>query len=63
LPGIGQIDIWDDKVVTDNDLSQSFFYAVEDIGRPRAESAVEHLLEMNPDVKGEAFVLPPNELL
>jgi molybdopterin/thiamine biosynthesis adenylyltransferase len=26
LPGVGQIDIWDDRLVAVEDLSSSFFY-------------------------------------
>ena len=27
LPGIGKIDIWDDRILTQSDLCNSFFYA------------------------------------
>lgn len=58
LPGVGHIDIWDTRIVTLDDLSSSFFYAPEDIGKPRAMAASTNLLEMNPDVKGQAFCKP-----
>lgn len=56
LPGVGHISIWDDRIVAVEDLSCSFFYAPEDVGSFRAEAAVRNLTEMNPDVKGEAFI-------
>ena len=49
--------------MTLSDLSSSFFYAPEDIGKPRAVAASANLLEMNPDVRGEAFCKPISELL
>ena len=63
LPGVGEIDIWDDRTVSLNDLSSSFFYAPEDIGKSRAQAVSSNLLEMNPDVKGEAFVVKPLSLM
>lgn len=36
LPGVGTIDIWDDRKVVQADLASSFFYAPEDIGKTRA---------------------------
>ena len=63
LPAVGQIDIWDSRRVTLQDLSSSFFYAPEDIGNPRAQAASANLLQMNPDVKGQVFVRDPSELI
>jgi amyloid beta precursor protein binding protein 1 len=64
LPGVGHIEVWDEGKVELEDLSTCFFYAPEDVGRPRAEALIENLVEMNPDdVKGKAFVLSPLELL
>ena len=63
LPAAGHIDIWDSRSVTLEDLSSSFFYTLEDIGKPRAEAASVNLLEMNPDVKGEVFVRNPIDIL
>lgn len=60
---MGYVDIWDTRIVTLSDLSSSFFYAPEDIGKPRAVAASANLLEMNPDVRGEAFCKPISELL
>lgn len=44
LPGIGFIDIWDDTVVTVQDLSSSFFFEHENVGQPKAEIASKNLL-------------------
>ena len=49
--------------MTSADFSSSFFYDQEDLGRPRAQAASANLLEMNPDVKGSAFVEKPSALL
>ena len=40
LPGVGYMDIWDQGIVTQEDLSLSFFYAPEDLGRSKAEAAI-----------------------
>ncbi len=46
------------------DLATCFFYAPEDVGRPRAEALIENLVEMNPnDVNGKAFVQSPLDLV
>lgn len=41
----------------------SFFLDVESFGKSRADSAVRFLLELNPDVSGEAIVDHPDSLL
>jgi NEDD8-activating enzyme E1 regulatory subunit len=63
LPGVGFIDIYDDQILTLADLHKSFFFAPEDVGKARAQAASANLLEMNPDVKGEAIVAKPCSLL
>lgn len=70
LPGVGHIDIWDQRKIELSDLSGCFFYAYEDVGTDtkyvgkfRAEVACANLIEMNPDVKGSAFVRSPKELI
>lgn len=60
LPGVGHIEVWAEGNVTQEDLATCFFYASEDVGRPKAEAVIQNLLEMNPeDVKGQAFVRNP----
>ena len=64
LPGVGHIDIWAEGTVDIADLSSTFFYSPEDVGKNKAEILLENLLEMNPDdVKGKAYVRSPAELL
>jgi molybdopterin/thiamine biosynthesis adenylyltransferase len=46
------------------DLATCFFYAPEDVGRPRAEALIDNLVEMNPnDVVGKAFAQSPLDLV
>ncbi len=59
---MGHIDIWDDRILSLQDLSSSFFFSPEDIGKPAAVAASANLLEMNPDVSGLAFVRDPLDL-
>lgn len=64
LPGVGHIDIWAEGTVDISDLSSTFFYSPEDVGKNKAEILLENLLEMNPDdVKGQAYARSPAELL
>ena len=53
LPGCGEVDIWDNEKIEVSDLSSSFFYDHDSVGRYKGEEALKNLLEMNPDVKGE----------
>ncbi|KAG8235621.1 hypothetical protein J437_LFUL014879 [Ladona fulva] len=53
LPGIGSFTIIDGAKVTEEDCCTNFFVDPESIGKPRAESATQLLLELNPDVKGD----------
>ncbi|QIW99024.1 hypothetical protein AMS68_004542 [Peltaster fructicola] len=50
LAGIGSLTIIDDGLVTEEDLGACYFLREEDIGKPRAESAIPRLLELNPRV-------------
>lgn len=52
LPGFGQFTIIDDKNVIEEDLGVNFFIRASDLGKNRAEAAMECLAELNPDVKG-----------
>ena len=46
------------------DLATCFFYAPEDVGRPKAETLIDNLVEMNPDdVNGKAFAQSPLDLV
>ncbi len=56
LPGVKQIIVVDDTLVTNRDLSNNFFVTPESIASPRAKITLELLLELNPDVKGRAIV-------
>jgi len=63
LPGVGQVDIWDTEKIIVEDLSQSFFYEYESVGRFKGEEALKNLLEMNPDVEGKWHNKGVKELL
>ena len=52
LPGVGEICILDNNLVTDGDCNNNFFVSTKDKGKPRAKVVLDYLLEMNPDVKG-----------
>jgi amyloid beta precursor protein binding protein 1 len=54
LPGIGNITIVDEELVTDADLGVNFFLAEESLGKSRAEETCKYLEELNPDVKCQA---------
>ncbi|GFR05999.1 NEDD8-activating enzyme E1 regulatory subunit [Trichonephila clavata] len=53
LPGVGAFTILDGKVVNGQDAGNNFFLDKDSIGKSRAKVATEHLLELNPDVRGE----------
>ncbi|KAG8627778.1 hypothetical protein KVT40_003651 [Elsinoe batatas] len=55
LPGIGQFTIQDSALVTEADLGVNFFLGEHSRGKPRAQEACKHLLELNPDVQGHAI--------
>jgi len=63
LPGIGSVTIVDDQDVTDRDLGNNFFITEGDLGKKRSEAVKSWLLELNPDVNGEAVVAHPADLL
>jgi amyloid beta precursor protein binding protein 1 len=52
LPGIGKFVVLDDNVVTEKDLGCNFFVDGSKLGKSRAQSVTELLIEMNPDVSG-----------
>jgi len=51
--GVGQLRVIDDDVVDLSNLQRQTLFATADIGRPKAEVAVERVGAMNPDVQVE----------
>lgn len=49
--GVGEIGIVDFDVVDESNLQRQVLYAIDDIGKPKAEAAKERLLKLNPFVK------------
>jgi len=56
LPNMGEFTIIDDAKVSISDLGNNFFIVQDDVGKNRAECVTMWLTEMNPDVKGRAYV-------
>lgn len=56
LLGIGRILVYDMDAIESTNLTRSVLYRAKDVGRYKAEVAVERAMEMNPDVKAKAFV-------
>eukprot|EP00545_Synedropsis_sp_CCMP1620_P000611 CAMPEP_0119007142 /NCGR_PEP_ID=MMETSP1176-20130426/2799_1 /TAXON_ID=265551 /ORGANISM="Synedropsis recta cf, Strain CCMP1620" /LENGTH=532 /DNA_ID=CAMNT_0006959217 /DNA_START=33 /DNA_END=1627 /DNA_ORIENTATION=+ len=54
LPGVGNIVVVDDAIVTEEDAASNFFviFDAKQPAKPRAEVAFELLQELNPDVQG-----------
>ncbi|KAJ2389695.1 hypothetical protein H4S02_002233 [Coemansia sp. RSA 2611] len=63
LPGVGEFIVVDDALVADEDLRTNFFVRAADAGKSRAQSIVDNLCEMNPDVHGQALVKAPAEFI
>ncbi|KAJ2312174.1 NEDD8-activating enzyme E1 regulatory subunit, partial [Coemansia sp. RSA 2702] len=61
--GIGEFIVVDDALVADEDLRTNFFVRAADAGKSRAQSIVDNLCEMNPDVHGQALVKAPPEFI
>ncbi|XP_015903826.1 NEDD8-activating enzyme E1 regulatory subunit [Parasteatoda tepidariorum] len=53
LPGVGAFTIVDGHTIEGKDVGNNFFLNKDSIGKSRAKVATEHLLELNPDVRGE----------
>lgn len=51
--GIGRFTIYDEAVVEEADLGVNFFLDEASLGKSRAQSCTELLLELNPEVEGE----------
>lgn len=63
LPNVGHFTLVDAAAVTRDDVGNNFFVSRASVGRPRAEVVVEELLEMNGDVRGEAVLRDPLEVI
>src|SRR5690606_9356223 len=49
--GIGRVTVVDDDTVNMTNLHRQTLHTPADVGRPKAESAVEHLARLNPDTE------------
>jgi sulfur-carrier protein adenylyltransferase/sulfurtransferase len=58
--GVGRIGIVDPDVVDMSNLQRQILYNVNDIGKPKAETAREKLLAMNPHIDIQAYFMPLN---
>lgn len=58
--GIGKFTIVDDATVDEADLGVNFFLDEDRLGKSRAQSCTELLLELNPEVQGDWF--PKNKV-
>ncbi len=56
--GVGRIGIVDPDVVDTSNLQRQVLYNVADIGKPKAETAREKLLAMNPHIAIDAYFMP-----
>ena len=63
LPGIGFFTLVDDQLVSESDLGENFFVHPSRLGQLRSEVVKDFLLELNPDVQGEALGLSFSSLL
>lgn len=57
---MGKFTIVDDATVEEADLGVNFFLAEDSLGKSRAQSCTELLLELNPEVQGDWF--PKNQV-
>lgn len=57
---MGNFTIVDDATVEEADLGVNFFLDEHHLGKSRAQSCTELLLELNPEVKGDWF--PKNQV-
>lgn len=53
--GLGRISIADDDLVEASNLQRQILHREQDIGRPKAQSAEQHLRELNPALRVEAI--------
>ena len=52
LSGIGQVTLLDDRKVNEKDIKENFFLSKSDLGKTISSAALESVLELNPDSKG-----------
>ncbi|KAK4245472.1 hypothetical protein C7999DRAFT_43002 [Corynascus novoguineensis] len=55
LPGIGRFAIYDETQVSEADLGVNFFLDEDCLGKSRAQSLTQLILELNPDVQGSWY--------
>ncbi|CAH0385252.1 unnamed protein product [Bemisia tabaci] len=55
LAGVGAFTIVDGEKISDEDVGVNFFLDPDSIGQPRGEITTQLLLELNPDVRGDAI--------
>jgi molybdopterin/thiamine biosynthesis adenylyltransferase/molybdopterin converting factor small subunit len=53
--GVGRLGIIDADVVDMSNLQRQILHHVDDVGRPKVQSAVDSIAQLNPDVKVEPF--------
>ena len=58
--GVGKVTIIDETIVSQKDLENTFFLPPESLNKPRANSILENLLELNLDVHGVAVINAPS---
>ncbi|KAM9301535.1 NEDD8-activating enzyme E1 regulatory subunit [Gastrophryne carolinensis] len=63
LPGIGTFTIVDGNLVSGEDVGNNFFLTRNNIGKSRAQAAMELLQELNEDVTGNFVAEHPDQLL
>lgn len=63
LPGVGFFTILDDKLVKERDLWTNFFVTRDSLGKSRAETTKEMLLELNEDVRGDHIEDSPSKYI
>ncbi|KAJ2851025.1 hypothetical protein IWW36_001452 [Coemansia brasiliensis] len=61
--GVGEFVVVDDAQISDGDIRTNFFVRPADLGLSRAQSIVDNLCEMNPDVHGSAIAKAPTEFV
>jgi amyloid beta precursor protein binding protein 1 len=62
LPNLKAFTVVDHTLVSQVDLSSSFFVSHDGIGMPRAQVVCELVKELNPSVQGYAVIANPEEL-
>jgi NEDD8-activating enzyme E1 regulatory subunit len=63
LPGVGFVTVLDDKLIEERDLGNNFFLTQDEIGKSRAETTLNHLLELNEDVQGSFLHEAPEKYI